>query len=159
MTLDEYDKAPDSDEDLGQSFEAACAQDLIARIRRIVTSIQLSTQHRDAFILWIMAGNKSGVFVLEGKPVQIQPRGLLQDVPTRWESTHQMIERFLEMRLVSLTFFSMIPMPKLSTLGNRHLSLTTRKRSRVFSVDEEGPGSSSRLRGSSLRLLSSAIFM
>ena len=145
MTLGEYDKAPDADEDRGQSFEAACAQDLITRIRNIVTSIQYSWQRHDALAIWIETRNKSGLFVLNGKPVQIQAKQLLRDVPTRWESTYQMIKRCLEMHLVSLTFFSMIPMSKLFTLGNRHLSLTTRKRSRVFSVDEEGLGCTSRL--------------
>jgi hypothetical protein len=100
--------APDEDRGLGQSFEAACARDLITRIRNIVVKILASSQRRDAFIIWIVAGNKSGRFVLNGMPVQIQPTELLRDVPTRWESTYQMIKRCLEMRLVSPTFFSMI---------------------------------------------------
>ena len=58
LTLDEYDKAPDADEDRGQSFEAACAQDLITRIRKIVTSIQYSWQRRDALAIWIETGTR-----------------------------------------------------------------------------------------------------
>ena len=94
----------------GQSFEAACAQDPITCIRKIVMAIRASGQRRDALTIWIETGNKSGLFVLNGKPVQIQAKQLLRDVRTRWDSTYQMLKRSIEMRLVSLTFFSMIPM-------------------------------------------------
>jgi len=86
----------------GQSFEAACAQDPIACLRRIVMKIRSSGQRRDAFMTWIETGNKSGLFVLNNKPVQIQAKQLLRDVRTRWDSTYRMITRCIEMRLVSL---------------------------------------------------------
>ena len=86
---------------LGQSFEATCAQDPIARLRKIVMVIRSSGQRRDAFSRWIETGNKSGLFVLQNKPVQIQPKQLLRDVRTRWDSTYCMIKRCIEMRLVS----------------------------------------------------------
>lgn len=129
----------------GQSFDAACAQDPIARVRKIVMTIRSSGQRRDAFMKWIETGNKSGLFVANNKPVQIQPKQLLRDVRTRWDSTYQMIKRCIEMRLVSL-HSSMISIPKPFALGNRHLSHTTRKRSREFRIDEERMGSAPRVR-------------
>ena len=90
---------------IGQSFEAACAQDPIARLRKIVMAIRASGQRRDALVLWIETENKSGLFVLNGKPVEIQPKQLLRDVRTRWDSTYQMLKRSIEMRLASPTFF------------------------------------------------------
>jgi hypothetical protein len=86
-----------------QSFAAACAQDPIACLRKIVMVIRFSGQHCDT--LRIEMGNQNGLFVLNDRPVQIQPRQLLQDVRTRWDSTYQMIKRCIEMRLVCLPLF------------------------------------------------------
>jgi hypothetical protein len=61
----------------GQSFAAACAQDPVARLRKIVMVIQSSGQHRDALMRWIETGNQNRLFVLNNRPVQIQPRQLL----------------------------------------------------------------------------------
>jgi hypothetical protein len=95
---------PNADEGrgFGQSFTAACAQDPIARLRKIIMVIRSSGQRRDAFVRWIQTGNQNGLFVLNNKAVQIQPKQLLRDVRTRWDSTYQMIKRCIEMRLVSL---------------------------------------------------------
>ena len=110
-------KAPENDDDFedlieksntdegrgfGQSFKAACAQDPITRLRKIVMTIRSSGQRRDALTTWIETGNKSGLFVFNNKPIEIQPKQLLQDVRTRWDSTYLMIKRCIEMRLVSL---------------------------------------------------------
>jgi hypothetical protein len=89
----------------GQSFAAACAQDPVAHLCKIVMVIQSSRQHRDALMRWIEMGNQNGLFVLNNRPVQIQPRQLLRDVRTRWDSTYQMIKRCTEMRLVCLPLF------------------------------------------------------
>jgi hypothetical protein len=62
----------------GQTFESACAGDPISRLRRIVAGIRSSGQRR-----------------------YIQPRQLLRDVRTRWDSTYNMLQRCIEMRLVS----------------------------------------------------------
>ena len=86
----------------GQTFEAACAEDPIACLRKIVMAIRISRQHRNALTKWIETGNQNGLFVLNGNPVQIPPRQLLRDVRTRWDSMYQMIKRCIEMRLVSL---------------------------------------------------------
>jgi hypothetical protein len=116
-------KAPENDDDdledlaganadegrgFGQSFGAACAQDPIARLRKIVMAIRSSGQRRDALTTWIDTGNKNGLFVLEGRLVQIQPRQLLRDVRTRWDSTYLMITRCIEMRLVRRSLHSMV---------------------------------------------------
>ena len=96
--------AADRDEGrgFGQTFGDACAEDPILRLRKIVGTIRSSGQRRDAFITWIETGNKSGLFGLQNNnPVQIQPKQLLQDVRTRWDSTYLMITRCIEMRLVS----------------------------------------------------------
>jgi hypothetical protein len=58
----------------GQSFAAACAQDPIAHLRKIVMVIRSSGQCRDALMRWIETGNHNGFFVLNNRPVQIQPR-------------------------------------------------------------------------------------
>jgi hypothetical protein len=119
---DELVSAASTDEGrgFGQTFEAACAQDPIARLRKIVMAIRSSGQRREAFMTWIETGNNSGLFVLQNNCVQIQPRQLLRDVQTRWDSTYQMMKRCIEMRLVSLTFYSIICMTiiyfRLSTL-------------------------------------------
>jgi hypothetical protein len=103
------DKA-NTDEGRGfkQTFEAACVQDPILRLRRIVVAIRSSGKRREAFMNWIEIGNKSNLFVFQGKSVQIQPKQLLRDVRTRWDSTFKMIKRCIEMRLVSASLYSMI---------------------------------------------------
>jgi hypothetical protein len=91
-------KAPESDDDddaedltdvadrdegcsFGQTFEDACAEDPITRLRKIVRAIRSSGQHRNAFMTWIETGNRSGLFGLENNnPVHIQPKQLLRDV-------------------------------------------------------------------------------
>jgi hypothetical protein len=77
----------------------------VACLHKIVMVIWSSRQHRDALMRWIETGNQNGLFVLNNRPVQIQPRQLLWDVRTRWDSTYQMIKRCIEMCLVRLPLF------------------------------------------------------
>jgi hypothetical protein len=102
--------AADADKGRGyeQTFEAACAQDPIARLRKIVMAIRASGQRREGLKTWIENGNRSKLFVLQDKPVEIEPMQLLRDVRTRWDSTYQMIRRCIEMRLVSSAIHSLI---------------------------------------------------
>lgn len=95
------DEGEDEDRRFGQSFEAACAQDPIARLRKIVMTIRSSGQRRTAFISWIETGNKNRLFVHQNESVHIPPRQLLRDVRTRWDSTYHMLQRCIEMRVVS----------------------------------------------------------
>jgi hypothetical protein len=98
-----------------QSFEDACAQDPIARLRKIIFTILSSGQRREAFAKWIETGNNSNLFVVNNRPVKIQPLQLLRDVRTRWDSTFQMIQRCIEMRLV------IVFAPSLHNLNDYHL--------------------------------------
>ena len=78
------DPTDDADEDrgFGQTFEAACVQDPISRLRKIVKAIRASGQRREALTTWIENGNKSGLFVLQNMSVEIKPMQLLRDVRT-----------------------------------------------------------------------------
>ena len=84
-----------------RTFEGTSGQDSIARLRRIVKTILSSESHCNAFMTWIEIGNRNGLFVFQNKTVQIQPKKLLLDVPTRSDSTKKMIKRCISMRLVS----------------------------------------------------------
>jgi hypothetical protein len=99
--IDELNLNAEDGHGIGQTFDDACAQDPIARLRKIVMKIRSSGQRRDAFMTWIETGNKSGLFVVNNRPVEIPPRQLLRDVRTRWDSTYLMLKRCIEMRLVS----------------------------------------------------------
>lgn len=82
-------------------FEPTSGQDTVARLRTIVKSFVHHPKFRDAFMIWIKIGNENGLFVFQNKTVSIQPKPLLLDLPTRWESTKEMIKRCITMRLVS----------------------------------------------------------
>ena len=114
--LEEVSGAANMDEGrgFGQTFEAACTQDPIACLRKIVMTIRSSGQRREAFKTWIETGNRNGLFVQLGTPVQIEPNQLLRDVRTRWDSTYEMIKRCIEMRLVS-------PRTQFNDLNNHYL--------------------------------------
>ena len=96
-------KALENDDDNPEELTgtADTNEDPIACVRKIVMAIQSSGQRREAFLTWIKTGNTNGLFIFQGKPVQIQPKQLLRDVRTRWDSTYEMITRCIEMRLVS----------------------------------------------------------
>jgi hypothetical protein len=86
----------------GQTFKDACAEDPITCPRKIIREICSSGQHRNAFMTWIETGNRSRLFGLKNNnPVHIQPKQLLRDVQTRWDSTYQMVKCCIEMCLVS----------------------------------------------------------
>jgi hypothetical protein len=92
----------DEGRSFGQTFEDACAEDPITCLCKIVRAIRSSGQRRNAFMTWIETGNRSGLFGLENNnPVHIQPKQLLQDVQTRWDSIDQMVKHCIEMCLVS----------------------------------------------------------
>jgi hypothetical protein len=93
----------------GQTFSAACKQDPISRLRKIVVAIRSSGQRHDALIAWIENGNKNRLFVLQNRPIRIEPKQLLRDVRTRWDSTYQMMQRSIEMCFVSPCHSTGIP--------------------------------------------------
>ena len=84
----------------GQTFESACAEDPIGRCRRLVVKLRSSGQRRDDFNNWVKTGNEKNWFKIKGQVVKLPHKELLRDVPTRWDSTYQMIKRCVEMRPV-----------------------------------------------------------
>lgn len=87
-----------------QTFEEAAARDPVGLARRLVRVLRASHSRRVAFQASLRTGNEKKYFDLE-------PRELLRDVATRWDSTYMMIERLLHLRLVSnvlcLYFYSL----------------------------------------------------
>jgi len=93
---DEIDSANDEDPPADQrgrtqTFDSAFSADPIGRCRRLVVKLRSSGQRRDDFNNWVKTGNEKSWFKI---------KELLHDVPTRWDSTYQMIKRCIEMRPV-----------------------------------------------------------
>lgn len=80
-----------------QTFESAFLADPIGRARRLVVKLRSSGQRRDDFNNWVKTGNEKNWFKIKGKAVKLPHKELLRDVPTRWDSTYQMIKRCIEM--------------------------------------------------------------
>ena len=77
--------------------------DLLNKIRALVKGIRASGQRQEHFNNVIQGGNQYGWWKDgEGKSIIINPRQLLRDVRTRWDSTYQMLVRVRELRQVSL---------------------------------------------------------
>ena len=86
-----------------QTYEEALARNPLVLIRKLVRGIRSSGQRRDAFRDVIREGiqNRSFIDPQNGKAVTSLPEHeLLRDVATRWDSTHSMITRAQELRLV-----------------------------------------------------------
>lgn len=83
-----------------QTFASAFSADPIGRARRLVVKLRSSGQRRDDFNNWVKTGNEKNWFKIKGKAVKLPHKELLHDVPTRWDSTYQMIKRCIEMRPV-----------------------------------------------------------
>jgi hypothetical protein len=83
-----------------QTFESAFSEDPIGRCRKLVVKLRSSGQIRDDFSNWVKAGNEKNWFKIKGKPVKLPHKEFLRDVPTRWDSSYQMIKRCIEMRPV-----------------------------------------------------------
>jgi hypothetical protein len=110
---DESDSSDFEDEDLPadqrgqtQTFESAVLADPIGRCRKLVVKLRSSGQIRDEFNNWVKTGNEKNWFKIKGKAIKLPHKEFLRDVPTRWDSTYQMIKRCIEMRPVCLTTFS-----------------------------------------------------
>ena len=71
--------------------------DVIAEARHIVTACRSSGQQCEEFMEIIKEGNKSGTFGQGGLRVV----ALLRDMDIHWSSTYLMVDRVLEMYLVS----------------------------------------------------------
>jgi hypothetical protein len=83
-------------------YAAALATDPIAKCRKMVSSCHASGQRCEDFELTISEGNESGVFCdRTGTTVVVPSLELLRDVDTRWSSIFLMIDRVLDLALVS----------------------------------------------------------
>jgi len=64
-------------------------------------------KRKDDFAALIKKGNETGLFRdANSSVVQVPNTGLLQDVPTWWDSTYSMIEHLLQLRPVSIPAIS-----------------------------------------------------
>jgi len=74
---------------------------VITKVCKLVRTIRASGQRQDVLRRVIQMGNQGGLWLDEqGNPMTIALRQLILDVPTRWDSTHQMLIRFVEFRHV-----------------------------------------------------------
>jgi hypothetical protein len=103
LTLD--DEQLDKLDDKTWDFYRHLKSDPIKRARRIVRILRSSDERRQAFKKVIENGNRSGWFVSQNKVIQIRDLELLRDVKTRWDSVYRMIERLLQLRLVSVHMY------------------------------------------------------
>lgn len=87
--------------------------DVVGRARRLVAACRASGQRREDFKSIIVDGNENGSW---GDAGLLRVIVLLRDVDTRWSSTFLMIDRVLELHLVSLlhqnsVFVSLMNLP------------------------------------------------
>lgn len=96
---------PPTEEEMNRwyAYLEALEQDLIGRCRSIVASCRSSGQRRQALLKKIEEGNKTGYWKgkLDDGKDKIRPVQLLRDCDTRWSSTFNMIDRVLELYIVS----------------------------------------------------------
>lgn len=77
-----------------QTFEDAAARDPVGLARTVVRVLRASNSRRVQFRDYIVA-NKD-----KGENFNLEPRELLQDVKSRWDSTYFMIRRFRHLKPV-----------------------------------------------------------
>jgi hypothetical protein len=115
----------DSDEDEGgdegtnidTGLEDWSHGDLLNKARGLIRKIRSSGQRSERFTNVIKGGNQYGWWKdAQGSAMTIEPKQLLRDVKTRWDSTYQMLTRLREFRQVSL----------LSSFTSGSLSVTCR---------------------------------
>jgi hypothetical protein len=87
--------------------------DVIGRVRTLVSECRVSGQRREALTQWIVTGNTDGAFKDgTGAVFAVPVLQLLRDVATRWSSTYLMIDRLLELypvcRTISFTWFYLV---------------------------------------------------
>ena len=99
------DDDDDDDDDAGPrkgatTYQDACVSDPITLCRKIARTVRSSGQRRDEFDELIMKGNTRGWFKVSGESVQVPLLQLLLDIKIRWDSTFNMIKRFIELQPV-----------------------------------------------------------
>lgn len=87
-----------------EDYFLALRSDVVAAIRQFVTAVRSSGQRREQFDNILRDGNAAGGW---GAPLKLlRPVGLKKDVITRWSSTYNMVDHFVELYLVSFFFLS-----------------------------------------------------
>lgn len=81
-----------------QDYFLALRGDVVAEIRSFVNTVRSSGQRREQFDSILRAGNASGGWGSESK--LLRPVGLKRDIVTRWSSTYNMVDNFVELYLV-----------------------------------------------------------
>lgn len=85
------------------SIEDRSPGDLLNKARGLIRKIRSSGQRFERFTNIVKGGNQYGWWKdAQGSAISIQPKQLLRDVKTRWDSTYQMLVRLREFRQVSL---------------------------------------------------------
>jgi hypothetical protein len=97
------DEGGDDGTDIVTSLEDRSPGDLLNKARGLIRKIRSSGQRFERFTNIIKGGNQYGWWKdAQGSAISIQPKQLLRDVKTRWDSTYQMLVRLREFRQVSL---------------------------------------------------------
>lgn len=95
------DAFPDSTADR-ELYAAAVKRNPVKMARQIVISIRSSGLRRDDFLDTVKLGNVKNWFRPPGSAIEkIPEHELKRDSETRWDSTFAMMDRIIEMRLVS----------------------------------------------------------
>lgn len=84
------------------SYAEALSDKPLKTIRDLINACRASGLRRQRFDDLIQSGNSGSLFKgPDGRVVKLGRLQLLRDVSTRWSSTHQMIERAIELYPVS----------------------------------------------------------
>jgi hypothetical protein len=99
---DDEDDNEDDNEDGANPRPPSAKTGVISKLRTLVRTIQASSHRQDALRHVISMGNQSSWWtnLPSADPLMIQPRQLIRDVRTRWDSTYQMLLRAFEMHQV-----------------------------------------------------------
>jgi hypothetical protein len=101
------DDDPEDDDDDETTPNKKAPTDVVGKARSLVIAIRISTKRQESFYQVVTSGNTAGWWKDEtGTQITIQPLMFLRDVRTRWDSTHQMLIRFLMFKQVSVIVFA-----------------------------------------------------
>lgn len=89
----------DDDDEIDRNDQVPAS--ILSKVRALIRTIRASGQRQAAFREVIHKGNQLGYWVEGGETLRVQPRNLILDVRTRWDSTYQMLVRLHELRRVS----------------------------------------------------------
>src|SRR5271155_640865 len=97
------DEGGDEGTNIDTGLEDQSHGDLLNKARGLIRKICSSGQRSERFTNVIKGGNQYGWWKdAQGSAMTIEPKQLLRDVKTRWDSTYQMLTRLREFRQVSL---------------------------------------------------------